>query len=154
MRGRLKGALGLAALAAAIGAAPALHGASKREVLWVVVNVEVEATKISKSDLRNLYLGRVSFLEGDIRAKVYMRSSSSKAGRAFLKDVLAMAPSRYRHHWMSRQLSGQGVAPDEAVSLEALIERVAATRGGLSYVLDSERTKVTHPRLRVIPIRE
>jgi hypothetical protein len=110
--------------------------------LTIVVNEHVAPKAINKEDLRNLYLGKTSFWPGNVKVVAYDRPVERGAGQAFYRDVLKMVPARFRHHWQSRQLSGQGAAPEALAAADDVIAHVAATAGAIAYLHSDEVPKV------------
>ena len=130
-------------------AAPRAQGTPDK--LVAIVNAENKITKIPKSTLKAMYLGQTSFWGNDVRVRPYNRTPAGSVGKLFFKNVLGMAPSRYRHHWQKLQLSGQGVEPDVVGTAAALVGKVAGTPGAVGYIFESEASAVDS-RVRVVPI--
>lgn len=127
-------------------------GAGQQASLVAIVHPSNRASSVSADQIKNIYLGRVTFWPGQVPVRAYSRPPESPAGRAFLRSVLGMTPTRFRRHWQSRQLSGQGVAPPVVGSIASLIERVSQDRGGIGYALSSEAT-TPGSGVRVVPVR-
>lgn len=143
---------GLAAAAASLLARPRRgRGEDKAEKVIMVVHAENKVEKLGKDRIRSLYLGTISFWGSDVRVKPYNRNHKAGAGKAFFRDVLNMTPSRYRHHWQKRQLSGEGVEPEVVASASAVVSKVAAAPGGIGYILESEQS-AADDRVRLVPI--
>src|SRR5262245_46929121 len=123
----------------------------KADKLVAVVNGDNNAKKISKATMKAMFLGQTSFWGSDVRVKPFNRIHAGPAGKLFFKQVLGMAPSRYRHHWQKLQLSKQGVEPDVIGTPAALVSKVGGGAGAIGYMLESETSNVDS-RVRIIPI--
>lgn len=132
----------VAACVVVVAAAGVAHAVEPPLPLTIVVNDKVELKAINKEDLRNLYLGKTTFWPANVKVVVFDRPVDRPAGTAFYRDVLKMVPSRFRHHWQSKQLSGQGVAPEVVAGADDVLARVAATVGAIAYVHADEVPKV------------
>jgi hypothetical protein len=128
-------------------------GAQQRERIVVVLNARNPASTVSASDLRNIYLGRRRFWSNDLPVQAFTRPETTPAGRGLLQQVLQMAPSRFRHHWQGLQLSGQGTAPRPMGNARQAVAAVAAARGGICYLVESERGQAGDARVKVIALR-
>ena len=127
------------------------HAEVKSDKLVAVVHAENKVTKITKSTLKAIYLGQTSFWKSEVRVKPFNRTHGGAVGKLFFKNILGMAPSRYRHHWQKLQLSGQGVEPDIVATPAALVEKIAGSQGAIGYILESEASTMDS-RVRVVPI--
>jgi ABC-type phosphate transport system substrate-binding protein len=145
--------LALVAATAASTAFPTQTSRAQTAALVVAINDQADVQSLTKAELRGVYLGNVSFWEGNVRVRLFTRPTSSRAGRAFLQRIMQMTPSRFRQHWMQRQLSGQGVAPTSIGSARDLVERVSQTAGGIGFLLPEEATGLERPHVRLITIR-
>jgi hypothetical protein len=145
--------LGIMLVLAALATSPSLPaGAQQRERIVVILNARNPAANLSASDLRNIYLGRRRFWSNDLPVQAFSRPETTPAGRGLLQQVLQMAPARFRHHWQGLQLSGQGTAPRPMGTARQAVGAVAATRGGICYLTESERAQAD-ARIKVIPLR-
>ncbi len=141
----------LFALATLIAAAtlPPSRGATQA-TLVAIVHPSNPVSSMSLADVRNIYLGRVTFWRNNVPVQAYARPASSPAGREFLR-ILGMTPSRFRHHWQTRQLSGQGVAPAIINGFDELANRIAGSRGGIGVAMQGEGS--ASARVKLVPIR-
>ncbi len=127
----------LAALALAVAAA-AVQAESKVDPIVAVVNAGNDASKLTKTDLKNIYLGRQKTWSSGGTIRPYMRPTGAGAGFTLLRNVLKMTPARFRHHWQELELSGQGTAPKSISSARDVIDKVAAEEGAISYLTEAE----------------
>jgi len=130
----------------------ALAQEAAAEKLLVVVHKDSPIAVISKNDVKNIFLGNVTFWGDNVPLVPIVRDVRTAAGQALFADLLNMAPTRFRQYWQSRQLAGRGVAPQTTERLPATIERVAAARGAISVIVASE-AGVAGARVRVVPIQ-
>jgi hypothetical protein len=113
---------------------PEVKGSSN--VLVLVLGPGVSSP--SREAIRNVYLGKSSVWPNGVTARPMNRPVGSAAGRKFYNGILGMSGGEFRQHWSDRQLSGGGIAPSTISSAATMVAKVAATRGGMGYVLESE----------------
>jgi ABC-type phosphate transport system substrate-binding protein len=143
----------LPAAIAAAGAALLVAGAvMAQERIVAVVHPRNPVTRISQADVRNMFLGREKFWSDGTPVQPYVRPETSDAGRLLLRQVLRMTPARFRHHWQGLQLSGRGTAPPNVSSGRRAIAQVAAARGGISILTESE-ARAAGSHVKVVEIR-
>lgn len=106
--------------------------------LVVVVNAKNPTKKMSKTELRNIYLGNTAFWNGSVPIKVLARPGSVPAGQALYNDVVEMQAQRFTQHWTSRQLAGQGVAPENVSGSSDVVAKISGAPGAISVMLKSE----------------
>jgi hypothetical protein len=92
---------------------------------------------VSAEQIRNVYLGRTTVWPNGMTAHPLNRPAETPAAKAFYGDILALSDRAFADHWSEIQRGG-GIAPETVSSGALVVARVAATSGGLGYVLDSE----------------
>jgi ABC-type phosphate transport system substrate-binding protein len=120
------------------GAVVHAQAETKVEPIVAVINAANDAGKISKADLKNIYLGRQKTWSGGGTIRPYMRPTGAGAGFALLRNVLKMTPARFRHYWQELELSGQGTAPKSITTAKDVIDKVGAEEGAISYLTETE----------------
>lgn len=131
--------------------APAV--AQDGEKVLVVVNASNDVKGVDAAMVKNFYLGSSSYWANGQRVAVFQRGEESPASKAFFSKVLKMAPSRFRHHWQTLELSGQGVAPENAGTAAAIVGKVAGKAGGIGFILESERElAAANAKVRVLEL--
>ena len=88
--------------------------------------------------IKNVYMGKSSVWPNGTTARPMNRPSGSAAGKKFFSNVLGVSAGTYREHWSGLQLGGGGISPPTISSASHMIGKVAATRGAIGYVLESE----------------
>jgi ABC-type phosphate transport system substrate-binding protein len=128
----------------------------KIEPIVAVVHGKNSESKITKTDLKNIYLGRQTTWSNGTSVEPYMRPPRSDAGFAFLRKILKMTPAKFRYHWQGRQLSGRGTAPPTVTTVRQIVKLVSADKGAVGYVTKSEAAKldedVKAERIKLIAI--
>ena len=132
--------------------APAPAAEKEGEKVLIVVNASNDVKSVDAAKLKNYYLGTLGFWENGQRVTVFQRPDDQPATKKFFAEVLRMAPSRYRHHWQTQQLSGQGVEPEVVTSAANVVSMVAAKAGAIGYILESEKAAAEGAKVRVISI--
>jgi len=104
----------------------------------LVVNARNPTASVSVDELKKIYLGQTAFWHGVVPMHVVMWPTDSKAGSGFLEHVLATSAQKYDRTWASKQLSGQGIAPAVASSVDLVVTAVSSRPGAIGYMLASE----------------
>jgi ABC-type phosphate transport system substrate-binding protein len=118
-----------------------------------VVNARNPTSKLTKAEIKNIYLGNTGFWNGVVPMKVFGRPPEGPAGKTFIETVLGMNGQRYTAHWSARELAGQGVAPEKVGTADALAEKVRAAPGGIGFMLASEAWATPPAGVKVIELQ-
>jgi len=112
--------------------------------IFVVANETVSISQISDSELLDLFTGsRSRFRDGSRAVPVILKGGP--AHEVFLHKHIGHTSDSFRTLWRKAVFTGQGAAPKELSSEEALLEYIAATPGAIGYVSHlraAERVKV------------
>jgi hypothetical protein len=119
--------IALAAVCVALQAAPALAQ------VQVVANPSVAASKISASDLKDVFLGSRSALP-DGSAVEPVLADSGEAHKAFLQAYVGKSDQALRTYLKSLVFTGKGSMPKSFGSDAEIVKYVAATKGAIGYV--------------------
>ena len=114
----------------------ALGGASLAgdDVFLLVVNPGTHITELDADQLRNIYLKRVTELDGDVAAQPVDLPPGAPARERFTHDVIRKTPAQLRSYWNQQIFTGKGVPPVEAESPASAIEFVLTHPGAVAYV--------------------
>jgi len=110
-----------------------LGGAAFAQGVKVIANSSVQATSISASDLKSVYLEEKSSLTGSGHVEPVL-AKGGPAHEAFLKHVLGRSDSDLQMYYRSLVFTGRGSMPKTLDSDEAVVAYVAKTRGAIGYV--------------------
>ncbi|MDP9038923.1 MAG: hypothetical protein M3O02_06555 [Acidobacteriota bacterium] len=114
----------------------------------VIANPALKAAALSRSELRDIFLGIASTLpDGTPVAPVLLKEGT--VHRYFLSRFLGRSDTAFRANWRSLLFSGQAVLPRAFDSETALVEYVARTRGAIGYI----GPNAPHERVKVIAVR-
>lgn len=119
----------------------------------LVINARNPSKNISSSKAKEIFLGQTAFWHGTVPIKIYARPGSTEAGKVFYSGLLKMPFSRFSKHWTSRQLAGQGVAPENVGSASSVAAKVRKNPGSISFMLKSEVDEVGTSGLKIIAPR-
>lgn len=110
----------------------------------MVANETVAISEISDSELRDLFTGsQTRFRNGSRAVPVIIKGGP--AHEVFLRKHIGHTSDSFRTFWRKAVFTGQGAAPKEFSSEEAVLEYIAATPGAIGYVSHlraAERVKV------------
>ncbi len=113
-----------------------LTGAASAQGLRVIANPSVQATSISPTDLKSLYLEEKTSLAGSGHVEPVLMKAGP-AHEAFLRHVLGRTDSDLQMYYRSLVFTGRGSVPKTLDSDEAVVAYVAKTRGAIGYVSPS-----------------
>lgn len=92
----------------------------------------------SHDQIRGVYLGQTSVWPNGTAARPINRPLSTTAARKFYGGVLRTSADQFADTWNTLQLSGGGIKPPTVASGKAAVAKVASTRGGFTYAMESE----------------
>ncbi len=116
-------------LAIALLLCPAVSSAAT-----VIVNTEVDTSKLDADSLELIFLGKKTLWESGQRVTPALLSEDSEPSKQFLENVLGKSVSQYRAYWKRRLFSGGGTVPKTFRTSIEVIEFVARTPGAIGVV--------------------
>lgn len=134
------------------GLVAGVAAASQGEIV-VVMSKDRTNASMDIAQMRNIYLGKVSFWPDGTPVNAYSRPLESPAGIAFLKSVVHLTPVRFKHHWAGLKLSGQAMELVVVGDPNQLAARIATGKGAIGYLLASEAQALDKSQLRVVPLK-
>lgn len=118
--------------------------------LAVIVHPSSSVSKITKTELSDLYLGYADTFANGSDAEPLDQASATPARRSFIKSVLGMEEGALKRHWSKLMFSGKGQPPQTLDSDEAVRNAVAANPKGLGYI-DKNAVNNTIKVILIIP---
>ena len=104
-------------------------------VLAIVVSHSQGLTNISLSDLRRIYLGRISRWPDGRRIVPVVLPPTAIEQRLFLKRALQMADIDYAQHWIGEIFRGRVAGPPHTAQSSAAARRyVAGHREAIAFI--------------------
>lgn len=122
-------------------------GAAYADVV-VAVSADCPVQSLTRSELEDIYLGRLDRLSGGDRVVPIDQGEESPAHHEFYNDYLGRSPAQIKAHWSKLIFTGRGQPPQTVADGAAAAEAAARTACAIAY-LDPDQ--VDH-RLRVLPI--
>lgn len=99
----------------------------------IVVNNDVQITKIKAADLRAIFTGeKTKFADGTHAVPVILKGGP--VHEVFVENYCDESPNEFRAQWRKAVFTGQGSMPKTFDSEAALIDYVAQTPGAVGYV--------------------
>ena len=127
--------LAAALLLTATLVAPQAH----RDTLVFIVSTQQTTTTLSATDLRNIYLGRMTRWKNGHRIAAIVRPSSTDAERAFLARLVRMSDIDFSQHWLGLIFRGEAPSPPQVIaSADGVRKAVAANPDSIAFLLTSE----------------
>jgi ABC-type phosphate transport system substrate-binding protein len=100
----------------------------------VVVNSEVDASKLNADTLELMFLGKKTLWDSGQRVTPALLNEDSAVSVQFLENVLSKSVSQYRAYWKRRLFSGGGTVPKTFRTSNEVIDFVARTPGAIGVV--------------------
>jgi ABC-type phosphate transport system substrate-binding protein len=126
----------------------AAMGAHRVEAQVIVIaNPGVQASDVSKSDLRDLFTGASADLKGSHVTPVLLKGGA--VNDEFLSAYVGKADSVFRAGWRSLVFSGQASMPRSFDAEAALVDYVAHTPGAIGYIGKG----TAHDGVKVLEVR-
>jgi len=114
----------------------------------VIANEDVSVSYLSASELKNVYLGKKSFWDSDVKIVLAVLVNGS-IHQSFLKENVGKTPEQFKNYWNKILYTGAGIPPTPLKTEAEMIEYIKKTRGAIGYV-DSA---TPHEGVKVIEIR-
>lgn len=122
-------------------------GAVLAEVVVVVAD-ESHVKALDRTDLRDIYLGRMDHLPSGDPVVPIDQTERASAYAAFYRDYLGQTPAQVKAHWSKRIFTGRGQPPRSVDDGAAMARAVAGNPNAIGY-LDAD---LVDARLRVVRI--
>ena len=102
--------------------------------LDIVVNVANGVASLSRQQLMAIYTMRQRSWPDGTPITVFILQPNSDQHARFCKDMLKLFPHQLQTNWDRLVYSGAGTGPVIVKSEQILLEKIAATPGGIGYV--------------------
>ncbi len=121
--------------------------AASAEVL-IVVSAEAPFSRLTSSDLRDIYLGRRTQIANGIHVVPLDQSEGAAARSEFYTRYTGQTPAQIKAHWARQIFTGRGEPPQALSNNHAVVERLVGDTKALGYIDHS----FLDDRLRVVAI--
>jgi ABC-type phosphate transport system substrate-binding protein len=108
-----------------------LHAQSNYKV---IVNSSNSITSISKTELSNIFLKKVTKFSNSVTAVPIDQVENSSVRNEFTSSVLKKTVSAVKSYWNQQLFSGAGVPPNEVKTDMDVINYVKSTPGAIGYI--------------------
>lgn len=117
------------------------------EVL-VVVSAEAPFTRLTSSDLKDIYLGRRTLIVNGVQVVPLDLTEGTAARSEFYTHYTGQTPAQIKAHWARQIFTGRGQPPQALANSRAVVERLVSDAQALGYIDPS----FLDERLRVVTI--
>lgn len=117
----------------------------------LIAHAEIPERPFSKTEVQNIFLGKVTKIEGTKITFVILKSGDVHAD--FLEAYLSRTPSQYKKYWKKLVFSGKGKSPKTFKTEEALMEYIAQTPGALGYVGASTADALAYDDITIVTVQ-
>jgi len=111
-----------------------VHADEQPQPPLVVAHSAVTVEKLSKSQLRSIYLKRQVIWPNGDKIKVYMLPAKSLTHQQFSQTNLQMFPYQLEQTWQKLTFSGIGTPPVEIATAEQMLQLIQSTPGAIGYL--------------------
>lgn len=126
----------LAGLALVVSAA--LCGAETKSAVVVVVSLKSTVTSLTRDQVADLFLGKVSRLPGGAKAAPIDLPEGSPERDEFYAEFAGKSAAQVRAHWSKIIFTGRGQPPPEVPDGKTALQRVAADPSAVAYIARSQ----------------
>ncbi|MBT2787560.1 phosphate ABC transporter substrate-binding protein [Halomonas sp. ISL-106] len=117
------------------------------EVL-VVVSADAPFTRLTSSDLRDIYLGRRTQIANGMMVVPLDQPEGTAARSEFYTHFTGQTPAQIKAHWARQIFTGRGQPPQALANSRAVVERLVSDTKALGYIDPA----FLDERLRVVTI--
>ena len=104
--------------------------------LYIVSNVDNPIEKLSRKDVRDIFLGKQTRWSNNEHIMVADYNTKNKQRKIFSRGVLKMRPFRVYKIWIRNSLSGKTTPPKYFRDHNDLIDYVKHNIGAIGYLFD------------------
>jgi len=133
----LRQAAPVMALAIALSMASPSSGAEPEVV--VIVSQQSTITTLTRDQVVDIFLGRVSRFPGGTKAVALDQPEASPLRESFYSEYAGKSPAQLKAHWAKIIFTGRGQPPAEAPDSQTARQRVAEDPAAIAYI---ERSQV------------
>jgi ABC-type phosphate transport system substrate-binding protein len=104
------------------------------EMIVVIANKNVGATKVTRDDLRPIFQTKKDTWPDGTPAKAFNLPDNNRSRQGFDAAVLGLDPDRVARYWIDRKIRGGERPPQTAPSSAVMVKVIGKTAGGVGYV--------------------
>ncbi|MBU0991162.1 MAG: substrate-binding domain-containing protein [Proteobacteria bacterium] len=111
--------------------------------VYIIVNTTIPVSALSKNELRDIYIGKRTIWNGNLKIVPVIAPSLSLHDEFVLKYT-RKSSSQFKIWWLKLVFSGEGAFPKTASSEKEMIEKVSENEGAIGYVsseINTDRVK-------------
>ncbi len=139
----------LCVLLGAMLASNSLYAKDNPVQLYVAINEDNEIEAVTQYDLANIFLGKQTLWDGDIKIYPAMLNEADNSMEYFIETVLNKSVTQYRSYWKRRLFSGGGVVPKTFKRQKDILRYVAKNEGAIG-ITDK---KIEWDGIKYIPLK-
>ncbi|MEW6079640.1 MAG: hypothetical protein AB1724_17670 [Thermodesulfobacteriota bacterium] len=125
-------------------ASPVKPVSAQSETIYVIANLNVPDSALSKSELQNVYLGKKDKWSDNQKIN-FTELNSGPCHEAFLQQHVGRTDFQFQNYWKKQIFTGQGQPPRGFDAEADLIDYVSKTSGAIGYSCtkpDSAKVKI------------
>ena len=100
----------------------------------IIVNSSNSITSISKAELSNIFLKKISKFKNGVAAIPVDQAPDSPVRKSFSSNYLKKSVSAVKNYWHQQLFSGSNVPPEEKKSDAEVVSFVKDNPGAIAYV--------------------
>lgn len=117
----------------------------------VVAHKSFPVESISSVDVKDVFLGDKTFVDGNVRVRAVRLPDSSDLTTNFVQKYLSMSMDQFLLHWRRRMFSGRGVPPRVVGNQDELAKYVSENQNAVGYLNKGDLS--AHKDLKEIKIK-
>ena len=100
----------------------------------MVVSTEAPVTRLTLSDLRDVYLGRLTLIVNGVEIVPLDLTEGTAERREFYMRYTGQTPAQIKAHWARQIFTGRGQPPQALTNSRAVVERLVNDAKTLGYI--------------------
>ena len=101
---------------------------------YIIINKSNNVSKISKSEIRNIYLGNTITWKNNRKIQIVDYNSESELREEFSKSYLFLSPNKVSMIWLKVTLSGKVSPPKILYKEKDVVKYVAENVDAIGYI--------------------
>lgn len=117
----------------------------------LIANTSVPDHPISKTEVQNIFLGKVTKIDETKVTFVILKSGDVHAD--FLATYLSRTPAQYSQYWKKLIFSGKGKSPKAFENEAELLAYITQTPGAIGYIGAAAAETLTDEQIRLVTVQ-
>lgn len=105
----------------------------------IIVHNDNPLASVSKADLKRLYKGKMSNINGNSINPSNL-SLDNPAASSFLSEIVGMGVADYKSYWLAQQIRGGSSAPSVKKTPDDMLSHIKSNTNAIGYIPKGSKT--------------